>query len=94
MSNNHREFTDDTDPEKYAEYVEPYMDVREIIGVMCDLHDDSRVPKEVAVKVAVLSGREREQVMRTISEYISLVEVVELDDGYVQTRRHFDEEFE
>jgi hypothetical protein len=93
MSNNHREFTDDTDPEEYAEYVEPYMDVREIIGVMCDLHEDSRVPKEVAVKVAVLSGREREQVMRTVSEYISLVEVVEVDNGYVQTRRHFDEGF-
>jgi len=94
MDDNDREFTDGTDPEEYAEHVEPDMDVREIIGVMCDLHDDSRVPKEVAVEVAVLSGREREQVTRRISEYISLVEVVELDDGYVQTRRHFDESFD
>ncbi len=74
-----------------VEHVEEEMDVREIIDVLCTVREDSRVREELAVEVAVEAGRDRGQVTRAVNEYISLVEVVELEDGYIQTRRHFDE---
>ncbi len=74
-----------------VEYVEDEMDVREIIDVLCTVREDGRVPEELAVEVAVEAGRDRGQVTRAVNEYISLVEVVELEDGYIQTRRHFDQ---
>jgi hypothetical protein len=80
------------DPEEYAEYIESDMDVREVVGVLCDLREDSKVKEGFAVEVAKMTGRDHEQVTRAMNEYISLVEIVELDDGYVQTRRHFDAE--
>jgi len=68
------------------------MDVREIIEAICDAREDSKVPEELAVEVAKTTGRSHDEVTRAINEYISLVEVVELENGYLQTRSHFDEE--
>lgn len=94
MSDNDREFTDDTDPGEYAEYVKPDMDLREIVTVMCELHEDSEVPEELVYDVAEVTGMERDTATRRVREFVSTVEIVELDDGYLQDREHFDEKFE
>lgn len=85
---------DSEDPEEYAEHVNPDMDVRQVVGTLCDLREDSKVQEEFAIEVAKMTGRDHSQVTRAMNEYISLVEIVELGDGYVQTRRHFDEKHE
>lgn len=94
MSDADEDFTDNTPPEEYAEHVSSDMDMREIITVMCDTHEDSKVPEELAVEVAVLNGVERDVATRRIREFVSTVEIVELEGGYVQDRAHFDEGFE
>ncbi|MDY6780095.1 MAG: hypothetical protein SV760_06055 [Halobacteria archaeon] len=83
-----------TDPEEFAEYVEPHMDVREIVTMMCEIREDSKVPEDLVVDVAELEGMERDQVTRQIREFVSTVEIVELDEGYLQDRGHFDEGFD
>ncbi|MDZ7689037.1 MAG: hypothetical protein U5J64_10055 [Halobacteriales archaeon] len=85
---------DETVPAEYVEHVEDEMDVREIVKVMCELHDDSKVPEELVVEVADCVGMERDYVTRQIREYVSTVEIVELEDGYLQDRARFDASFE
>jgi len=85
---------DETDPVEYAEHVEDDMDVREVVEVMCELHDDSKVPEELVVDVGACVGMERDYVTRQIREYVSTVELVELEDGYLQDRAKFDEGFD
>jgi hypothetical protein len=94
MKETDEDFTDDTDPKEYAEYVEPDMDLREIVTVMCELHEDSKVPEELVYDVAEMTGMEREVATRRVREFVSTVEIVELDGGYLQDRKHFDEGFE
>jgi hypothetical protein len=85
---------DDTAPKKYAEHIKNEMDVREIVTVMCELHECSKVPVELVYDVAELSGMERNVATRRVREFVSTAEIVELEDGYVQTRRHFEDTFE
>ena len=85
---------EDDEPERYAEYVDDEMDVREILDVICEIRDDSKAPRELVYAVAETTGRDRDKTARYLKEFVSTVEIVELDDGYVQTRRHFDEGFE
>jgi predicted nucleic acid-binding protein len=94
MNDTEDEFTDDTPPEEYAEHVKDNMDVREIVEVMCELHNDSKVLEELVVEVATCVGMERDRVTRQIREFVSTVEIVELEDGYIQDRAHFDEGFD
>jgi hypothetical protein len=94
MGDNDTEFTDDTDPEEYAEYVESDMDMREVVTVMCELHEDSKVPEELVYDVAEIKGMERDIATRRVREFVSTVEIVEVDDGYLQDREHFDEKFD
>jgi len=84
----------ETAPEEYAEYIGDGMDVREIVEVMCELHDDSKVPEELVVDVADRVGMERDYVTRQIREFVSTVEIVELEGGYLQDRARFDAGFE
>lgn len=85
---------DETAPEEYAEHVEDDMDVREIVTEMCELHENSKVPEELVYDVAELSGMKRDVATRRVREFVSTVEIVELDDGYLQDRAHFDEKFD
>ena len=85
---------DETDPEEYATRVEDGMDVREIVTVMCELHEDSKVPEELVYDVAEATGMEREVATRRVREFVSTVEIVELDGRYLQDREHFDEGFD
>jgi hypothetical protein len=85
---------DETDPEEYATRVEDGMDVREIVTMMCELHEDSKVPEELVYDVAEATGMEREVATRRVREFVSTVEIVELDGRYLQDREHFDEGFE
>ena len=94
MSDTDDEFTDDTPPEEYAEHLEDDMDVREIVEVICEHHEKSKVPEELVVEVAACVGIERDRVTRQIREFVSTVEIVELEDGYIQDRAHFDEGFD
>jgi ABC-type uncharacterized transport system ATPase subunit len=94
MDDNDREFTDGTLPEEYAEHVSDDMDVREIVTVMCELHEDSKVPEELVYDVAELTGMERDTATRRVREFVSTVEIVELNGRYLQDREHFDEGFD
>ena len=80
--------------DRYAEYVDDEMDVREILDVVCELRDDSKAPCELVYAVAETAGTDREDAARYLKEFVSTVEIVELDEGYVQTRRHFEEDLE
>ena len=82
------------EPERYAEHVDEEMDVREILDVICELREDSKAPRELVYRVAETVGTDRDEAARYLKEFVSTVEIVELDEGYVQTRRHFDEGFE
>jgi hypothetical protein len=86
------EETDDVD--RYAEYVDEEMDMREILDVVCELREDSKAPRELVYAVAETTGTDRDEAARYLKEFVSTVEIVELDGGYVQTRRHFDEDLE
>jgi hypothetical protein len=85
---------EDDEPERYAEHVDDGMDVREILDVICELRDDSKAPRELVYRVAETTGRDRDDVARYLKEFVSTAEIVELEDGYVQTRRHFEDTFE
>lgn len=85
---------DDTTPEEYATHVEDDMDVREMVTVMCELHEDSKVPEELVYDVAELTGTGRDVATRRVREFVSTVEIVELDGRYLQDRAHFDEKFD
>jgi transposase len=80
--------------DRYAEYVDDEMDVREILDVVCELREDSKAPRELVYAVAETAGTDREDAARYLKEFVSTVEIVELDEGYVQTRRHFEEDLE
>ncbi len=80
--------------DRYAEYVDDEMDVREILDVICELREDSKAPRELVYAVAETAGTDREDAARYLKEFVSTVEIVELDEGYVQTRRHFEEDLE
>ena len=80
--------------DRYAEYVDDEMDVREILDVICELREDSKAPRELVYAVAETAGTDREEAARYLKEFVSTVEIVELDEGYVQTRRHFEEDLE
>ena len=85
---------DQTAPEEYAGHVSSDMDVREIVEVMCELHEESKVPEDLVVEVAACVGMERDYVTRQIREFVSTVEIVELEGSYIQDRGHFDEGFD
>ena len=80
--------------DRYAEYVDDEMDVREMLDVVCELREDSKAPRELVYAVAETAGTDREDAARYLKEFVSTVEIVELDEGYVQTRRHFEEDLE
>ena len=80
--------------DRYAEYVDDEMDVREILDVICELREDSKAPRELVYAVAETAGTDREDAARYLKEFVSTVEIVELNEGYVQTRRHFEEDLE
>jgi hypothetical protein len=85
---------EDDEVDRYAEHVNEEMDVREILDVICELREDSKAPRELVYSVAETAGTDREEAARYLKEFVSTVEIVELDDGYVQTRRHFEDTFE
>ncbi|MCX2819263.1 hypothetical protein EGH25_07845 [Haladaptatus sp. F3-133] len=85
---------EDDEPGRYAEYVDEEMDVREILDVICEHRDDSKAHRELVYSVAETTGKDRDDAARYLKEFVSTTEIVELDGGYVQTRRQFDESFD
>jgi len=86
--------TDGGVPEEWLERIHSEMDIREVVDSICELRDDSKVKREAAIEAAEAAGIDRDEASRFMNEFISTTEIVELDDGYVQTRAHFDEKFE
>ncbi len=80
--------------EEYSDILDAEMDIRDVVDAICEEREDSKVRREVAIDAAEAAGIDRDEASRFMNEFISTTEIVELDDGYVQTRRHFDEKFE
>lgn len=79
--------------EEYVDLLDAGMDIRDVVDAICEEREDSKVHREVAIDAAEAAGIDRDEASRFMNEFISTTEIVELDDGYVQTREYFDAKF-
>ncbi|MFB6282445.1 MAG: hypothetical protein ABEK59_00730 [Halobacteria archaeon] len=79
-----------SDPEDFIDLLDDDMDVREILDTVCMIREDSKAERELVLDLAEMMDMDRETQSSYLNEFVSTVEVVEIDGGYVQTRRFFD----